>query len=258
MDVVRASNLTKVYGGQRGIAPVRALDAFDLTVSAGEFVGIMGPSGSGKTTLLQILGSIDRPTSGEAIVAGQDLGSLRGRELAQFRSRKLGFIFQEYNLLDFLTLRENIVLPLALAGRPEAEIEQRVDAIAREIGILDVLSHHPYEVSGGQKQRAAAARALVHQPALVLADEPTGNLDSRSARALMETLNNLNRDDKVTIVMVTHDPVTASYCRRIIFIKDGRPFTDLRRGEDRGAFLQRILDVVATMGGDGHAAVTGS
>lgn len=216
MSVLQALQLAKIDGGQRSVAAVKALDSFNLTVERGEFVGIMGPSGSGKTTLLQLLGTIDGPTSGEILLNGQSLTSLKGDALALFRRRNLGFIFQEFNLLDSLTLRENIVVPLALEGRP------------------------------------AAARALVHQPALILADEPTGNLDSRAARSLMEALERLNGESETTILPVTHDPVSASYCRRILFIKDGRPFTELRRGDDRPAFLQQILDVLSAMGGESY------
>lgn len=252
MSVLQVTNLTKIYGGQRTVAAVRALDSFNLTVDSGEFVGIMGPSGSGKTTLLQLLGTIDTPTSGEISLSGQPLTGLKGDSLALFRRRNLGFIFQDFNLLDSLTLRENIMVPLALDGRPAAELEQRVAAIAERLGINDVLHHYPYQVSGGQKQRAAAARALIHEPAMILADEPTGNLDSGSSRSLMEALERLNTESQTTILMVTHDPVSASYCRRILFIKDGRPFTEVRRGADRPAFFQQILDVLSAMGGESY------
>lgn len=251
MSVLQSVNLTKIYGGQRGTVAVKAVDAISLTVEPGEFVGIMGPSGSGKTTLLQLLGSIDAPTSGEVYVDGQKLTGLSGGALALFRRRRLGFIFQEYNLLDSLTLRENIILPLVLEKRPPAEIAERAAAIAERMGLTDVLAHHPYECSGGEKQRAAAARALIHGPALVLADEPTGNLDSKSAKALMESLETLNAETAATILMVTHDPVVASYTRRILFIKDGRIYTEIRRGNDRSRFFHQILDVLSAMGGDG-------
>lgn len=254
MAVLQATNLTRIYGGQRGAVAVRALDGLDLSVEAGEFVGIMGPSGSGKTTLLQLLGTIDAPTAGEVTVAGQKLSALKGDALALFRRRRLGFIFQEYNLLDSLTVKENIILPLALEKVAPAEIEERVGRLAERLGIAQVLGHYPYECSGGQKQRAAAARALIHEPALVLADEPTGNLDSKSARALMEALEGLNDREGATILMVSHDPMTASYCKRILFIKDGRLHTELRRGADRRRFLQQILDVVAAMGGEPYDA----
>lgn len=250
MAVLHAQNLTKIYGGQKGTVAVKALDVFNLSIEQGEFVGIMGPSGSGKTTLLQLLGTIDTPTSGEVTVNGQPLTRIKGNDLALFRRRHLGFIFQDFNLLDALTIKENIMIPLVLERRPVDEIEAKVSAISRRMGIAEVLSHYPYEVSGGQKQRAAAARALVHSPALVLADEPTGNLDSKSAKALMESLESLNEQEQATILMVTHDPVSASYCRRIVVIKDGRLFTELRRGSDRPKFFHQILDVLSAMGGD--------
>jgi len=252
MPVLQAQNLTKIYGGQRSAVTVKALDSFNLTVEKGEFVGIMGPSGSGKTTLLQLLGTIDVPTSGEILVGGQSLAGLKGDQLALFRRRNLGFIFQDFNLLDSLTLKENIMVPLALEGKPAGELEARTQAIAKRLGIAEVLQHYPYQVSGGQKQRAAAARALIHEPALILADEPTGNLDSKAARSLMESLERLNAEGGATILMVTHDPVSASYCKRIQFIKDGRPFTELRRGSDQAAFFHQILDVLSAMGGESY------
>ncbi|HWI64276.1 MAG TPA: ABC transporter ATP-binding protein [Symbiobacteriaceae bacterium] len=250
MPVLEAINVTKVYGGQKSAVAVKALDGFSLTVEAGEFVGIMGPSGSGKTTLLQLLGTIDTPTAGEVRVAGRPLSGLKGDELALFRRRNLGFIFQDFNLLEALTIKENIVVPLALEGRPPAEIAAKVASLAGQMGLTEVLSHYPYEVSGGQKQRAAAARALIHAPALVLADEPTGNLDSKAARGLMEALSAVNEQARATIVMVTHDPVMASYCRRILVIKDGRLYTEIRRGADRSQFFHAILDVLSAMGGE--------
>lgn len=250
MPVLHAQNLTKIYGGQKGTVAVKALDAFSLSIEKGEFVGIMGPSGSGKTTLLQLLGTIDAPTSGEVTVNGQPLTRIKGNELALFRRRHLGFIFQDYNLLDALTIKENIMIPLVLERRPVPEIEAKVAAISQRMGIAEVLTHYPYEVSGGQKQRAAAARALIHSPALILADEPTGNLDSKSAKALMESLESLREQEQATILMVTHDPVSASYCRRIVVIKDGKLFTELRRGSDRPKFFHQILDVLSAMGGD--------
>jgi len=253
--VLEATNLTRIYGGKKGTLAVKALDGFDLTVEKGEFVGIMGPSGSGKTTLLQLLGTIDTPTAGRVVIDGQPMDQVKGNDLALFRRRKLGFIFQDYNLLDALTMQENIMLPLVLEGRPAAQVDAAARQMAARLGIADVLSHYPYEVSGGQKQRAAAARALVHSPALVLADEPTGNLDSRSARTLMQSLETLNAEEQATIVMVTHDPVTASYCRRILVIKDGRLFTEIRRGADRTQFFHRILDVLSAMGGGSYDLV---
>ncbi|BAD42194.1 ABC transporter ATP-binding protein [Symbiobacterium thermophilum] len=248
MIVLEAKNLTKVYGG-RGKVATRALNNLSLQVQKGEFLGIMGPSGSGKTTLLNLLATIDRPTSGTVAIEGTDVSQLRGEQLALFRRRRLGFVFQDYNLLDSLTLGENIALPLVLDRVPVRIIKERLRMLAGQLGIGDILHKYPYEVSGGQQQRAAAARAIIHEPAVILADEPTGNLDSRSAKDLMETLVMLNNMAGVTIVMVTHDAFAASYCRRIQFIRDGQIYTEIRRGDSREAFFQQILDVLALMGG---------
>lgn len=252
MKILEAKQVTKIYGREGQGATHQALTQFDLTVEQGEFVGIMGPSGSGKTTLLQLLGTIDRATSGQIWIAGQDVAQMNDQELADFRRTRLGFIFQEFHLLDSLTLKENILIPLVLEKRSVAEMEKRVDELAEYLGIHDVLDHRPYEVSGGQKQRAAAARALVHTPALILADEPTGNLDSTSAKALMESLAGLNEEEKATILTVTHDPFTASYCKRVIFIKDGRFFTEIRRGSSRQSFFEQIMHVTTALGGESY------
>ena len=248
MLVLEAKGLTKVYGG-RGKVATRALNNLSLQVEKGEFVGIMGPSGSGKTTLLNLLATIDAPTSGAVVIEGKEVSHMRGEELALFRRRRLGFIFQDYNLLDSLTIGENIALPLVLDRVPVKAIKERLRTLAGQLGILDILEKYPYEVSGGQQQRAAAARAIIHEPAVILADEPTGNLDSRSARDLMETLVLLNNLAGVTIVMVTHDAFAASYCGRIQFIRDGQLYTEIRRGSSREAFFQQILDVLSLMGG---------
>lgn len=250
MSVLQAINLTKIYGGRAAEAAVTALDQVTFSVEPGEFVGIMGPSGSGKSTLLQLIGTIDAPTSGELLIEGAPLKGLKGETLAGFRRRKLGFIFQDYNLLDALTLRENMVVTLALERVDPAEMARRVEAVGARLEITDVLDRYPYEVSGGQRQRGAAARALIHSPALILADEPTGALDSKSAKALMTSLRGLNQQDKATILMVTHDALSASYCSRILFLKDGRIWNEIRSGADRASFYHEILDVVAAMGGD--------
>ncbi len=252
MIVLEAKQVTKVYGGRLGLVRYQALAGIDLRVGEGEFIGIMGPSGSGKTTLLNILATIDEPTSGSVEIRGTNPRRLRGDSLALFRRRELGFIFQDYNLLDTLTVRDNIILPLALDGVSPAEIERRLNDVAGVFGIADILDKRPAEISGGQQQRAAAARALVHDPAVVLADEPTGNLDSKAAKDLMEKLAALNGERGVTIVVVTHDPFVASYCRRILFIRDGRLHSEIRRGDSRQAFFQQILDVLSLMGGYGH------
>ncbi len=248
MIVLEAKGLTKIYGS-RGKVATRALDNLSLEVEQGEFVGIMGPSGSGKTTLLNLLATMDQPTSGTIALEGLDLAQLKGEQLSLFRRRRLGFVFQDFNLLDSLTLGENISLPLVLERKALPVIMERLNAVAGRLGIAELLNKYPYEVSGGQQQRAAAARAIIHEPAIVLADEPTGNLDSRSARDLMETLTLLNRQAGVTIAMVTHDPFAASYCQRILFIRDGKLYNEIHRGESRQEFFQQILDVLSLIGG---------
>ena len=256
--VVEVRNVGKRYGGdgrKRSEASVtQALDHVSFAVAAGEFTGIMGPSGSGKSTLLNCLATIDAPTSGSIHIGGRDVGSLAGKELARFRREELGFIFQDSNLLDTLTAYENIALALTIQKIPAREIDARVQEAARTLGIADVLQKHPYQLSGGQKQRVAAARATVGRPRLVLADEPTGALDSKSARQLLESLAYLNSRGS-TILMVTHDSFSASYCNRIIFIKDGGLFGELRRsGADRGVFYRKIVEMVSHMGGAGEDA----
>ena len=248
-EILRADCLTRVYG--RGSAAARALDGVSLSLEAGEFVGVMGPSGSGKTTLLNCVATIDRPTSGSIVVDGRELTGLRGKELSRFRRERLGFIFQDCNLLDTLTAFENIALSLAIVKAPAGKIPGRVRETAELLGISDCLDKYPYQMSGGQQQRCAAARAIVTRPALVLADEPTGALDSRSARLLLERLEALYRELGATILMVTHDAFTASCCRRVVFLRDGRIFLELRReGQDRRAFFQKIIRVVSQMGGE--------
>ena len=248
-EILRVSDLTKVYG--RGSASTRALDGVSLSLAAGEFVGVMGPSGSGKTTLLNCVATIDRPTGGSIVIGGRELTALRGKELSRFRRERLGFIFQDCNLLDTLTAFENIALALAIVKAPAGEIPGRVEEMARLLGIEDCLSKYPYQMSGGQQQRCAAARAMVTHPALVLADEPTGALDSRSARLLLDRLEVLNREREATILMVTHDAFTASCCHRVVFLRDGRLFLELKReGRDRKAFFRQILGVVSQLGGE--------
>ena len=247
--LLEVTELVKIYG-KRG-AQTRALDGVSLTLAPGEYVGVMGPSGSGKTTLLNCVATIDRPTHGSIRVEGQELTALKGKALTRFRRERLGFIFQDCNLLDTLTAFDNIALSLSIAGTPAGEIRPRVEEMAQLLGIGDCLSKYPYQMSGGQQQRCAAARAMVTRPALILADEPTGALDSKSSRMLLDRLETLNRERGATILMVTHDAFTASCCHRVVFLRDGQIFQELRReGEDRRTFFQKIIQVVTLLGGE--------
>lgn len=248
--ILTVSHLQKVYGGRGN--RTKALDDLSFSVLPGEFVGIMGASGSGKTTLLNCVSTIDVPSAGTITVDETNLTALKGKALSRFRRERLGFIFQDCNLLDTLTGFENIALALTILGTPAGEIEGRVRAAASLLGLEPILDKYPYQMSGGEQQRVAAARAIITQPALVLADEPTGALDSKSARMLLNELDGLNRGQGTTVLMVTHDAFTASWCRRILFIKDGLLYRELQRGErDRRAFFHEILSVVSALGGDG-------
>ncbi len=247
--IVEAKKIKKVYGFKGNAFPV--LHGIDLTVWEEEFVGIMGPSGSGKTTLLNMIATIDQPTSGEIIIDGEDILKMNEQQLSSFRRTKLGFIFQDYNLLDTLTVKENIMLPLALAKMDAGLMEKKVQVTADKFNISDILDKYPYQISGGQKQRTAASRAIISNPRLILADEPTGALDSRSATDLLECFQNLNKMDKVTILIVTHDAFAASYCNRVLFIKDGKIFTEIVKGDvSRKAFFKKILDALIVLGGN--------
>ncbi|PGA91496.1 ABC transporter ATP-binding protein [Bacillus wiedmannii] len=246
--IVDAKQIKKMYGTKGNI--FTALHDIDLTVREGEFVGIMGPSGAGKSTLLNILATIDQPTFGEILIDGTSILNMKEEQLSTFRRDKLGFIFQDYNLLDTLTVKDNILLPLALAKMNVQEIENRVNEISERFGIRSILDKYPYQISGGQKQRTAASRAMVSKPSLILADEPTGALDSKSATDLLESLQDLSQEDKATILMVTHDAFAASYCKRVLFIKDGTLFTELvKSNSSRKEFFKKILDVLSILGG---------
>lgn len=247
--ILYVRDLTKVYTDTRNQVATRALNGMNLVVSEAEFISIMGPSGSGKTTLLNILAGLDRPTSGDLWLQGENMAAIKAGDLALFRRRNLGFVFQDFNLLDTLTLAENVALPLSLDNRRRADIPQRVSETMGFLGIADQMHRYPYEVSGGQQQRAAVARAIVHQPRLLLADEPTGNLDSASARSLLELIQQLNTERHATILLVTHDPFSASYSQRVVFIKDGRVFTELRRSGGQQQFFQSILNTLAQLEG---------
>lgn len=249
--VLELRGLVKTYGGKNASYP--ALRGLDLRVEAGEFIGIMGPSGSGKTTLLNLIATIDRPSAGKVLLDGTDLGALDENAKARFRATRLGFVFQDHQLLDSLSAEENIVLPLALSRLPSGDQKNRVRVVARKLGIADILAKRPYELSGGQKQRVAAARALVVRPALILADEPTGSLDSRSANELLLALRELNASEGVGIFLVTHDAFAASHCSRVVFIKDGTYFAEIRRAGERAAFFNQILDVLRRLEGGSDA-----
>ena len=247
--ILRVDDIQKFYGNKGNLT--KAIDHISFSVRKGEFLGIMGASGSGKTTLLNCISTIDTVTSGHIYVEEKDITALHGAQLADFRGKKLGFIFQNFNLLDTLTAYENISLALSIAGAKPSEIEQRIPQIAQALNIQDVLGKYPYQMSGGQQQRVAAARAMVTNPAIVLADEPTGALDSNSSRMLLTMLTELNERLSATILMVTHDAFSASYCNRILFIKDGQVFNELHRGTDtRKEFFTKILEVVSVLGGE--------
>jgi putative ABC transport system ATP-binding protein len=247
--ILIVENVTKVYGSKYN--SMTALNSISFSIDKSEFTGIMGPSGSGKTTLLNVISTIDTATSGSIVLDGQEVTKLHANQLAEFRRNKLGFIFQDYNLLGTLNVHENIALALTIYGEKPGRIDERVEKIAQALGITDILYKFPRQISGGQNQRVSAARAVITNPSLILADEPTGALDSKSAQMLLETLQKLNTGLNATILMVTHDVFSASFCKRIIFIKDGRVFTELVRGEDtRRQFFDRILGVISLLGGD--------
>ena len=249
MEVLKVNNLKKYYGSNNNIT--KALNNISFTVNDNEFLAIMGASGSGKTTLLNTISTIDTVTSGNIIINGIDITNLNEEELSNFRKENLGFVFQDFNLLDTLTIKENIALSLIINNEDKTKIDDLVLDISKKLGISDILSKYPYEVSGGQKQRCACARALINSPKLILADEPTGALDSRNARVLLETFKEMNEELKATILMVTHDAFSASFASRVLFIKDGKIFNEIIKGKKtRGEFYDEIIDVLTLLGGD--------
>lgn len=252
-EILKASNLIKIYGEKGN--KYKALDGIDLSVYEEEFIGVMGPSGAGKSTLLNIISTIDKPSMGDVYVDGDNLSNLNGNRLSDFRREKLGFIFQDFNLLDTLTVMENIALPLSLSKVSYKEINKRVKDMTNKLGINDLLQKYPYEISGGQKQRVAAARALINNPALVLADEPTGALDSKSSKELLEILETLNEKYGSTIMMVTHDAFAASYCKRVIFIKDGKLYKEILRKGSRKDFFNEIINLTSMLGGENNVLI---
>ena len=247
--MLQVQNIEKYYGSKNNVT--QALDRVSFEVEDGEFLAIMGASGSGKTTLLNCISTIDTISAGKILLDGVSVADLSETELARFRRERLGFVFQDFNLLDTLTIEENIGLALSLNRQDPGTVQNRVRDIAQKLGITDILPRFPYQVSGGQKQRTAVARAVVAGQTLLLADEPTGALDSRASKNLLEIMTTMNRDMGATILMVTHDAYSASYARRVLFLKDGRVFNELLRGErGRSVFYHEILDVLAALGGD--------
>ncbi|MCM3749836.1 ABC transporter ATP-binding protein [Paenibacillus pasadenensis] len=248
MVILEADKIHKIYGNKFNRQEV--LKGIDLQVGKGEFVGIMGPSGSGKTTLLNVLSSIDTLSEGSIKIEGKQFTGMKEKDLAEFRKNHLGFIFQEYNLLDTLTVKENVLLPLSIKKISKTAALEKFKQVAGELGIYELADKYPSEISGGQKQRTSAARAFVHEPSIIFADEPTGALDSKSASDLLHKLSSMNEKHASTIVMVTHDPVAASYCSRVVFIRDGQIYTQLHKGEEsRQSFLSDIMKTQGVLGG---------
>ncbi len=248
-NILKVENIEKYYGNKSSLT--KAIDNICFEVEKGEFVAIMGASGSGKTTLLNCLSTIDKVTSGHIYISGIDITKLKGNDLNKFRREYLGFIFQDFNLLDTLTAYENIALALSIQNINFSQIDKKIKSVAAQLNISDCLDKYPYQMSGGQKQRVASARAIITEPKLVLADEPTGALDSKSAKMLLERFEILNSELEATILMVTHDAFTASYASRVIFIKDGKIFNEINKGESsRKEFFDKIIDVVTLLGGD--------
>lgn len=250
MNVLNAKNITKIYGGKDEENSTYALNGVSVSIDEGEFVGIMGPSGSGKTTLVNILSGISKATSGNVNICDKDITKLDKFEMALFRRQKLGFVFQEFNLLDSLTLEENVMLPMILDKRNAGEMKEKAKEIMTLFDIYNIAGKYPYNVSGGQQQRAAVSRALVNEPVIIFADEPTGNLDSKSSKAVMNCFEKMNREKNSTILMVTHDAFAASFCKKIIFIKDGKVNMEIVSKGDIKEFFNRILDCLAIIGGE--------
>jgi len=247
-EILKIKNITKDYG-IKGFK-TRVLKDISLNVNKGDFIAIMGPSGAGKTTLLNIMSTLDKQTSGDVILDGIDVSKVKNKELSKLRREKIGFIFQDYNLLDNMTLMNNIALPLALGKKKSKAIEEKVIDIAKKFGLENHLDKYPYQLSGGQKQRGAAARSLITNPAVIFADEPTGALDSKSAYELLDSLEKVNKENNATIIMITHDPLTASYANEVYMINDGNIRCKLNKGDSRKEFYSKIMDMLAAIGGE--------
>ncbi|ARJ38595.1 ABC transporter ATP-binding protein [Sporosarcina sp. P21c] len=253
MVILQATKIYKTYGNKFNKQEV--LSALDLNIQKGEFVSIMGASGSGKTTLLNVLSSIDRVSQGTISIEGQNLNNMKEKQMAEFRKRHLGFIFQDYNLLDTLTVKENILLPLSVQKVPRKLANEKFLAVAEELGISEIATKYPNEISGGQKQRTSAARAFIHDPSIIFADEPTGALDSKAASDLLNKLSDLHTKRNASIIMVTHDPLAASFSERVVFIKDGQIYTQLNKGDQtRNEFFNDIIKTQGVLGGVQHDA----
>ena len=250
MKVLECKKVVKVYDAFKGVQAVKALNDISFKVEHGEFLGVMGPSGSGKTTLLNILAGIDKATAGEVFIDGKNILTMKKDDMAIFRRNNIGFIFQEFNLLDSLTVKENIGFPLTLDKIKPKVIEDKVNELIEYFGLKDIENSYPYNISGGQKQRTAEARALIKEPKIILGDEPTGNLDSKSSMNIMENFKKINEEKKATIVMVTHDPFAASFCRRIIFIKDGSIKLEINSNGNRKEFFDRVIEAQLVIGGE--------
>lgn len=252
MNILEAKKIVKVYGKSNEEGTTTALNGINLSMSEGEFIAIMGPSGSGKTTLLNILSGIDKPTSGDILIKGEELSEMTGDALAQFRRKKLGYVFQDFNLLESLTVKENIMLPMILEKKNVADMEEKVQELAELFDIEPILNKYPYHISGGQQQRAAVSRALVNEPQIIFADEPTGNLDSKSSIAIMECLERVVQELTTTVLLVTHDVFAASYCQKVVFIRDGAVHSNIKKKVDRKKFLDDVMDHLALLGGSQH------
>ncbi|MCY6372066.1 ABC transporter ATP-binding protein [Clostridium ganghwense] len=249
MEVVNVKNLVKIYNAYKNAKQVTALNGISFSAQKGDFIGIMGPSGSGKTTLLNILSGIDTATSGEAVIGGKDICSMNKEQLCYFRRKNIGYIFQDFNLLDSLTIKENIALPLILDNVRASKIEKKVRQLMNFFEIQNLNEKYPFHISGGQKQRTAAARALINEPSVILADEPTGNLDSKSSNSIMQTISKMNEKLNSTVLMVTHDAFAASFCKRVIFVRDGELEMEIVSNGDRKAFFDKILETQSILMG---------